>query len=365
MRLETELVISLKSLEHNVKELDKIAPHNQKIYMVKANAYGHGLIPIANYLTHNLGAKSLGVASLGEGTILREEKIESDIYIFSDLNFSKYKELYLEHRLFPVIANFEDLNSFLSLNSDLPLIIKVDTGMHRLGFSFEEMEAVCDLIKKAGINQIDHLMTHFANSFLKITGKDKTTKQYEVFKSIKSFIQTNKIHILNTSCSASGAIEQGIGLDETHIRPGLMLYGPSALMKNSTWKGRGISELKSSIIKIMKVKKGMPIGYGGHVCAQNGHVIYLPLGYGDGMLTYYSGGHFFIEGQKFKILGRVNMDMMALFSENLPTHWQVGTKISLWNGGDSSVRHLAQEFKTHEYQIFTAISERVPRRFES
>jgi alanine racemase len=88
----------------------------------------------------------------------------------------------------------------------------------------------------------------------------------------------------------SGAIEQQIASDYSHIRPGLMLYGPASV--EGKWDGRILSELKSNLISVFEVKKGTPIGYGGHVCHADGKVGILPLGYGDGLMTYYSGAEF-------------------------------------------------------------------------
>ena len=172
----------------------------------------------------------------------------------------------------------------------------------------------------------------------------------------------NGISIKGTSCSNSGAIEQQIGLDETHIRPGLMLYGPKSNDRGSTWGGKVISTLKAQVINIISVKKGMPIGYGGHVCGKDGHVAYVSLGYGDGILSFYSGAKLDFFGEKGQILGRVNMDMTAIFFENLPAEIARGITLDIWNQY-ANLDELAVQSKSIPYQIFTSITARVPRRY--
>ena len=191
---------------------------------------------------------------------------------------------------------------------------------------------------------------------------DRTHRQYQLFIKIKEELNSAGICIEETSCANSGAIEQNISLEETHIRPGLMLYGPNCGLKNSLWKGRPISCFQTEVIKIFPVKKGTPIGYGSHIVGKDGFIVYLPIGYGDGVLTYYTGNHFEFNGTKAQIIGRVNMDLTALFFENLPTNIQVGSKLSLWNENDD-IPELAARLKTSPYQIFTALSNRVPRRY--
>ena len=88
-----------------------------------------------------------------------------------------------------------------------------------------------------------------------------------------------------------------------------MLYGPGS----DAWKGKTVSSFISKIIKVDTVKRGTPVGYGGHVCGKDGYIIYLPVGYGDGIHTSYSGAKFSYKGVNAQILGRVNMDLTAIF----------------------------------------------------
>ncbi|MEX0798864.1 MAG: alanine racemase [Bacteriovoracaceae bacterium] len=318
MRFHSKLEVDLSVLQENFQLLRSLAPSNETIFMIKANGYGHGLLEMAQYSHFELGVGAFGVASLGEAIKIRTElpSLEADIYVFSDTGLydAELRRLYLDYNVVPVIGCFEDLKDFLLDKefSHVPLILKIDTGMNRLGLGTEELEDAAALLKDFGRRSVHHLMTHFSSSFLKSKPGDRTQKQYENFRQAKSLLQSFGIAVEKTSCSNSGAIEQGIGLEESHIRPGLMLYGPGSL---GAWKGKNISSLKTRVINSFMIKKGAPVGYGGHVCHKDGLLVYLPLGYGDGFLTYYSKLDINVEGRSARVLGRVNMVLCALLFE--------------------------------------------------
>src|SRR5690606_6471600 len=138
-----------------------------------------------------------------------------------------------------------------------PLILKLNTGMNRLGFNMEELDRNIPLLKNRGIK---HLACHFARADEKLCPGDKTHKQYAEFKNMKKFLEDSGVAIEETSVSNSGAIEQKFGVDETHIRPGLMLYGPPSV-KPLIWHGHQISKLVTKVITTFSIKKGVPIGY--------------------------------------------------------------------------------------------------------
>jgi alanine racemase len=369
MRYNTELQVHLPNLAYNFDLLNKIAPANETIFMVKANAYGHGLLEIVHYAFYELGIKRFGCASLGEAMTIRENfpKMQCELWVFSDteLGIERFKECYLDFNIIPVIHHMEDLKKVVSDKdfSNLPLVIKLDTGMHRLGLGESEISELTTLLKSHSRLTIHHLMTHFANSYKKLKPNDSTNRQYKLFLKIKKEIQNSGISIEETSCANSGSIEQKIGLDESHIRPGLMMYGPSAMYDKEIWPGKTISTFKTKVIKTLPIRKGTPIGYGGHVCGKNGYIAYLPVGYGDGILTYYSGAKFTFLGEPTQILGRVNMDLTAIFFENMPSGLRKGSEFIFWNDLDYDISELATQMKTIPYQLFTAVTSRVPRRY--
>ena len=191
-------------------------------------------------------------------------------------------------------------------------------------------------------------------------------KQYELFKYLKKKITDAGITIKNTSMANSGAIEQGYALEETHIRPGLILYGPSSLVPKyrslSKWKGKVISRLETYIINVFKVTKGQPIGYGATPCPGNGTVLIIALGYGDGFSTRFEGAAIKGSGLEGKITGRVSMDMAQIFfkEESKPT-FKVGDKFEIWDHTQEKILHFSDQTKTITYELFCQLTNRVPR----
>ena len=205
-------------------------------------------------------------------------------------------------------------------------------------------------------------MTHFSSSYIPLKKGNRSYQQYEKFNSILAEFKDAGIDVRETSCANSGAIEQDFGLECSHIRPGLMLYGAKS-SPASSWKGECLSELRTQVIKVCEVKKGTPIGYGAHTCSDNGHLVYVAMGYGDGILTYYSGQKITLYGKEAKILGRVNMDITTIFFKELPNEIKRGEDFYFWHPNVANITELASQLNTTPYQVFTAISSRVPRRY--
>jgi alanine racemase len=368
VRHDSKLLIDLDKLRGNL-ELVKNKTSANIMFMVKANAYGHGADSIS-LAAHQWGVASFGVASLLEGISLRKNlsiNFKGEIYIFSELNLEQtnLRELYLEYRIIPVISNLKSLENLISSDqfNHVPLCLKFDTGMNRLGMEQEDLEKVISLLKKYNRKSIDHLMTHFATSYyLEKTGS-RTQKQYNVFKTIKKELRQANIEIEKTSVANSGAIEQGTGIEESHIRPGIMLYGPqSTLSQDRVWNGEVISRLESQILTKTKIKKGTPIGYGANPCPASGTLLVLPIGYGDGIMTYYSGAEVRVGKYFGKIVGRVNMDLTYVLIPDIdPNEILDQSFCSFWGHEAAEIEQLAYKMKTIPYQLFCAISSRIPR----
>jgi alanine racemase len=369
MRLKSSLKINLNYLKSNWEEVCTLTNHKKILFMVKANAYGHGLKEISQYVCEELKAEELGVASLGEGIYLRENLPDSknEIYVFSDTNLNQHNVLqnYLDYRLIPVIHNLNDLQLLLNEPKarNIPLVLKFNTGMNRLGINLDQTSQVIQLLKQKARTEIHHLMTHFAESYFKISGKDLTSIQYEKFKKIKDELTTEGIKIIYSSCANSGAIEQKFISQETHVRPGLMMYGPSSLMDaQSNYTGKNISEFVTEIIEMRKVNPDDRFGYGSTRIGEKGMLAILPIGYGDGMHTLYSGTELKHLNFPNKIVGRINMDLTFLFiPESHVNSVKIGQQISIWTHQSKSINDFANQNKTHAYQIFCGISSRIPR----
>jgi alanine racemase len=372
MRYESRLLVNFSNLEYNLKNLKAKAPQNEVLFMIKADAYGHGLEEVYEFAAMELGIKKFGVASLKEGVILREKyhHLKTDIYIFSDLNLSlsNSQDVYEKFNLIPVLASLDDVKCFMQWSSKVPLVIKFNTGMNRIGLEYNNLEALIKLLKENKVTTIHHIMTHFASSYFKVKDDDSTYRQYQLFKTIKDELRGAGITYSHSSCANSGAIEQEFALAEDIIRPGLMLYGPysiGALGKDDkVWNARNLSQFETHITRLDIRKKGTPLGYGGSILDKDYLVMTLPIGYGDGFLTYYSGANLKISEQDCRVLGRINMDMIQLgFDPDLENKFKVNERVALWSFGQDSIMKFSKSVKTIPYQVLTAVSKRIPREY--
>ena len=371
MRYRSRLVVDLDILSSNLDKLKALAPSNEIMAMVKANAYGHGAVPIVRFACQNLGLKEFGLATLGEAIYLRDELPELDFeaYVFSDVQIAlqECKEIYLNRRILPVLSNIEDLSFFLADKDfrHFPLILKFNTGMNRLGIKMDDLDHVANLLKKFGRKTIDHLMSHFACASQSMFKVKMNQKQLENFKRLKSELRARGIQVEKSSFSNSGAIEQKAGLEESHIRPGLMLYGPSSLTlpnRKGVWSGQMISRLETYIIQTFEVGPGEPIGYGATPCPRNGVVAIVALGYGDGIINRYRGAKIRHNGHVGEIYGRVNMDMAQVFFEqDAVCDLRAGDIMTIWDHDQESFLELAESIDTIPYEIFCQLTPRVPR----
>lgn len=371
MHFRSRLNIKLSLLEDNFKKLSILAPNKEVLFMVKADAYGHGVIPVVTLAFNELGVKEFGVATLAEALRLRQELPDSqfEVYVFSDLQLSiaENKEIFKQNRIIPVIATLKDLDCFLNEKDFkfFPLCLKFNTGMNRLGILTKDVEEVVLKIKKGGRNSVQHLMSHFSCASFPISNENNGA-QLDSFSKIKKVFTENSILIEKTSLANSGAIEQGFGLDESHIRPGLMLYGPSSLnsefRKLSKWTGKNLSTLETYIILTFEIKKGMPIGYGATACPNDGILAIIALGYGDGFSTRYQGAHITHKGHRGLIVGRVNMDMtQVLFPMESKNEIKIGDNLVIWGNDPKDILNFSDETKTIPYELFCQLTERVPR----
>lgn len=364
--------INLGLLKKNYEKLKLLSGSRQILFMVKANAYGHGMVPIVRYAVSELGIKEFGCATVGEALTLRKElcDLKFDIYVFSDLELDAENGMmnYIEHGIIPVISCQEVLHEFLqeSRYQFLPVCLKFNTGMNRLGFKTSEVGDVINELKKFKKNTIYHLMSHFSCSSESVNKNLKSQKQYAQFQEIKKVFIKEGFTLERTSMANSGAIEQGFALEETHIRPGLILYGPSSLIpslrKKRGWQGETISSLETHIIQIQKIKKGDPVGYGATPCPEEGFIAYIALGYGDGLTNFYRGIKISHKGFTGTVVGRISMDMTAvLFPLEAEKVLVLGESILLWNHDSDSVLSISDHISSIPYEIFCGLSERIPR----
>ncbi len=363
MRAHTRLEVYWSRLADNWGRIQQLAPRARVMPMIKADAYGHGMVPVGQFLHHELKASVLGVATLGEAEAFLHQspKFSGQLMVFSETCITD-KELHTRYqgeKIIPVVHDIAALDVFLNDRcfKHLPLCLKVNTGMNRLGLEETEWEAAGKKIRSAG-RSIHHLMSHFARSAEKLGPADKTHRQAESFRRARALFENQGIDVIETSLANSGAIEQQFACEETWVRPGLMLYGPHSFQGSTEM----VSSLVTRIMKVFPVKRGVPVGYGVNVTPDDGVVAVLPIGYGDGLPTQLMGYPVTVNGVAGKIFGRINMDMAFIF---FPSEaWgqvQVGDEVRFWDRDTVGIEAWAKYLGTHAYQALCSISGRVPR----
>ncbi len=358
-RHKTVLEVNLNALMNNVQFFkSNLKPEVKLLAMVKAFSYGSGSFEIANVLQHQK-VDCLGVAFADEGIELREAGINLPIIVMNP-EVSSFP-LMLQYDLEPEIYSFNVLQSYLrSVEreglSKVPIHIKVDTGMNRLGFLPEDMNRLIKMINSSPRLKVDSVFSHLAGSDDAVHD-DFTKMQAEIF--IKccerieeglgySFIK----HILN-----SAGIERFPEYQFDMVRLGIGMYGISASNNDL----QNVGTLKSYVSQLKEVKKGDSIGYNRRGQAQsNINIAIVPVGYADGLNRRLSNGvgRVVINNQQAPIIGNICMDMCMVDVSNLSV--KEGDEVEIF-GSNYTINDIAEALNTIPYEVLTSISRRVKR----
>ncbi|MFY9394001.1 MAG: alanine racemase [Halanaerobiales bacterium] len=362
--------INLDNLRYNLAQIRrKLAGETEIMAVIKANAYGHGAIPLARTLVEE-GVQRFGVAIPEEGLELREAGIKIPIHVLGEALRDQYS-LLIDYDLTPTMAREETLEALNQLARERGIIkkihIKIDTGMGRIGL---EPEAGLSFLKKAaGLSniEVEGLMTHFATADER--DKSFSLQQGERFKRLIKELEEAGIRIPLKHAGNSASL---IDLEEFQfnlVRPGLALYGllPSAEVGRMELKP--VLSWKARIDFLKEVPAGTPISYGAtYRTTRKSKIATIPLGYADGYPRLLSNkGHVLIKGQQAPIRGRICMDQFMVDVTDIPGV-EVGEEVVLIGsqGSESiSATDLAALIGTINYEILTNISLRVPRKYIS
>ena len=355
---ETVLTIDFKKLNENLSFFQKLTPKKTKLLcMIKAAGYGSGIIEIGKKLS-KCNVDFLGVAYSDEGLELRKNNIDLPILIMNaeKKSFSSI----VKNNLTPSIYSFEQLDEFIRTLIDhsifgYPIHLKFDTGMNRLGFKENEINALCSLIANQPEIRVEGIFSHLASS----DNPDDdhfSDVQFSLFEKISDQIEKNIgyktiKHMLNSS-----GIERFPKKSYDMVRLGLGLYGISSNKSVSP-----IVSLTTKICQIKTVNKGEAIGYGRNSKANKNTLIgIIPIGYADGFSRAFSNGKgtVIVSGKKASVIGNVCMDMTMIDLNGINA--KVGDAVEIF-GPKQSIDHLASSIDTIPYEILTSISERVTR----
>lgn len=361
----THLEINLKTLAENFKKIKEHVSPAKVMPILKANAYGHGLVRTAQ-LMEELKADYLGVAVLEEGILLREVGIKMPVLVLGGI-LGNQVPLFLKHNLTITAHSIEKLKQIdetaAQMKTKAKVHLKIDTGLERIGVHYYNAENFLDVSLKCKNIEVEGVFSHFANS----ESEDLTHAklQLERFLEVISFFEKRSLKDPLRHFSNSGAILQLPEANLDMVRPGIMLYGvyPSAGVKK-TVEVKPALTWKSSVVYFKVIKAGHPVGYGS--TWQSDHDIRsvtVPVGYGDGyMRSMSSKAEVLLNGRCYPVIGAISMDQIVVNIEN-DSAYNGDEVILIGNGEKNSitVEKLAEWAGTIPYEILTSINTRVPR----
>lgn len=361
--------INLSNLEHNYRALRGMLPRGCRfVGVVKANAYGHGVIPVAKKL-EELGTEYFAVACLDEAIELREAGIATPILILGPTPAAFSSQL-LQYNLTQAVQDAVEASvlSEMAVQADKPLKIhiKVDTGMSRLGFlcdeehadvSVEEIAKVCSLPNL----QAEGIFTHFANAD---GDEDYSMRQLTRFLDVLDKLSAKSVNFEIRHCAASAAVLNYPCAHLDMVRPGIALYGHYPDPSCEDLDGPGlipVMTLKTRIAALRELSAGTCISYGcTHTLNRDSRVAVLPIGYADGFDRLLSNRtEMMVAGQRVPVLGRICMDMCMVDVTEIPDV-NVGDEVIVF-GSEFPLEEKADTVGTIQYEMLCGVSRRVPR----
>ena len=361
----TRLYVSYSKLAHNVNYLKRYFKKQNIIAMVKANAYGHGDIFIAEKL-QNLGISCFGVADFDEGLRLRSHGIKGSIMV---MNPGAYNlQIILENNLQPVIYNNETLSMLIQLiqKDRLPQIlfkdimyihIKVNTGMNRWGFDVSTLPKVIGKLESLKGVKIKSIYSHLASSG-NFKDDSFTKGQINQFTKVRKLLTTILSYSVNYHIFNSSAFLRKFEFDQPHsIRAGILMYG--SINNNNL---HSIAELRCAISDIRIVNAGDTIGYQrSYMVEKKMKIGVLPFGYADGLQRSWGNGklHFLYNDKLLPTIGDISMDSCIIDLSELE-NVSVGDDV-LYFGEKRPIWDLAKELNTIPYEITSTLSRRIKR----
>lgn len=369
--LTTYAHIDLAALVHNLTQIRRYLSGNAAVLaVIKANAYGHGAEEMAKTLVRH-GVSHLGVVSVNEGRALRESGITTDIIVLGP-TFDEQLPDALHSRLTLVVGDRPRLTALARAAAEkglsVPVHLKVETGMGRLGFSVDEMPVVLDSLRNHSSLRVDGLMTHLSDADGKTS--DYTEQQLATFHQTLELLAARGLHPPLIHAANSAAIVRYPTSHFSLVRPGIMLYGyhtlPGSVPAPSL---KPVMTLRTTIAHLRTVKPETSISYNRtFVAARPSTIAVLPIGYADGYSRRLSNrGAVLIHGQRAPIVGTICMDMTMVDVTDIPAA-QVGDQVIIigHQGRDTiGADEIAEWTATIPYEVLCGIGPRVPRIYGS
>jgi alanine racemase len=360
---ETVMEINLNALLNNLNFYrSKLKPGVKVMAMVKAFSYGSGTFEVANILQYNK-VDYLAVAYIDEGVALRKTGITLPIMILNP-EASAFDKL-TEYKLEPAIYSFDLFDEYIKYAQEsnvlnYPVHLKIDTGMHRLGFENYEVETLCDLLEKNRYVHIKSVFSHLVASEA-VQHDGFTSTQIRSFeKASKQIEKVLGYKVIKHICNTSGIIRWP-NAQYDMVRLGIGLYGIDGAIPANDGVLQPIASLKTSISQIKKVRAGETISYGrSGSLAKDGKIATVRIGYADGYLRAFGNGvgKMLVKGVLVPTVGNITMDMCMLDVSG--TDVKEGDEVVIFNE-QQRIEDLAAQIGTIPYEILTNVSQRVKR----
>ncbi|MBP9947674.1 MAG: alanine racemase [Vicinamibacteria bacterium] len=356
--------VNLDRIRENFRAIRNHAGARAVIPVLKADAYGHGAIAVARALDP-MGVAMFAVAYVEEGLALRRAGITTPILILTGFAPEQLNDV-AAFNLTPVVSTAEQVRALQGLHRGedeprLPVHVKVDTGMARLGFTLHELEPVIHRLEDAESIHLEGLMTHLSAADEDPT---ETARQLDVFEEAILRLETLGIRprMIHAANSAGLAFTRA---SHSAVRPGLLLYGIPPRPLAPSIPVKPALELRARVALVKTVPPGTRVSYGGHfVAAQETRIATINAGYADGIprTTLMREQGVLRHGPNaLKVTGTVCMDLTMLDASLCPT-LKAGDEVTVM-GDSPGAWDLAEWAGTNAWQILTGVGSRVPRRY--
>ena len=366
----TVVEVNLGRLAENFRAIRQHVAPARVMPILKANAYGHGLVEVAR-LMQELGADCIGVAVLEEGILLRERGITAPILVLGGI-LGNQAPGFLRHDLTVTASSIEKLHQVNEAAEQMgvkgKVHLKVDTGMERIGVHYYSAESFLETALRCKHLEVEGIYSHFANS--DTLDLSDARVQIERFHEVLRFYEKRGLpppplrHMAN-----SGAILQLPEATFDMVRPGLLLYGVSPASEIPlTVAVRPALSWKSRVVYFKVIQPGHPVGYGS--TWQPDHpvrAVTVPVGYGDGYFRSMTHkAQVLIRGKKYPVVGRISMDQVVVNIEQ-DSAFNDDEVVLIGEMGEEAItcHDLAEWAGTIPYEILTNINTRVPRVYVS
>jgi len=353
-----------RALRHNYKLLRSLIPRTtQVLAVVKANAYGHGLVTMAQEF-ETIGTDWLGVANVAEGVALRKAGIKVPILLLS-VTLPEEMEDAIRHKLTLTLSAFDEAKTLdkiaRGLKRRVEVHFKIDTGMGRLGCWYRRAREEFERIRCLSGLRVNGIYTHFA------CADDNAEMTRAQWKAIGPFFAENEKLVRHAANSP--AVTRRYGYHADLVRLGLALYGIAPNPRDQALGLQPVLTWKSRVTLLHEVERGRTVSYGAtyKVPSRQRHAV-VAMGYGDGYFRLHSNAsHMLVRGKRCPIRGRVTMDQVILDVTHIPG-CRVGDEVvALGSQGSEEIqtRELALQAHTIPWEILTNIGARVPRFYKN